>query len=442
MFINNFDPVAIEIFSFEIRWYSLAYVLGILVGWFLAKKIFITDDGLKEKFDDYLTFAILGIIIGGRIGYILLYNFNYYANNILDIFKIWQGGMSFHGGLIGVIIATIFFNRKSDHSSFIYLDVVSLVAPIGIFFGRVANFINSELYGFETNLPWGVKFIKVDNLYRHPSQLYEALFEGFILFLILIYLRNKSFAKTPGFISGIFLIFYSIFRFTIEFFRVPDEQLGNLLFNLTMGQIISLFFILIGFYLVLTKYENKKILNLPLDKFINYCLYNKEFGYYMKKYPFGKDGDFVTAPNVSRLFSEMIAIWVFSFWQSLGSPKKFNLIELGAGNGEMMRIMIESLKNFPIFFKSCNFIIHEKSSSLINIQKKKLLKNRIVWAKKITQLKNIPSIFVANEFFDALAIKQFMKKNNLWFEKFVRLKDNKDAQFKERKINIKDYEKN
>ena len=116
--------------------------------------------------------------------------------------------------------------------------------------------------------------------------------------------------------------------------------------------------------------KTKKILNLPLDKFINYCLYNKEFGYYMKKYPFGKDGDFVTAPNVSRLFSEMIAIWVFSFWQSLGSPKKFNLIELGAGNGEMMRVIIESLKNFPAFFKSCNFIIHEKSSSLINIQKK------------------------------------------------------------------------
>ena len=187
--------------------------------------------------------------------------------------------------------------------------------------------------------------------------------------------------------------------------------------------------------------KTKKILNLPLDKFINYCLYNKEFGYYMKKYPFGKDGDFVTAPNVSRLFSEMIAIWVFSFWQSLGSPKKFNLIELGAGNGEMMRVMIESLKNFPAFFKSCNFIIHEKSSSLINIQKKKLLKNKIVWVKKITRLKNIPSIFVANEFFDALAIKQFMKKNNLWFEKFVRLKDSKDAQFNEKKINIKDYEK-
>ena len=258
MFINNFDPVAFQVLSIEIRWYSLAYIGGILIGWILSKKLFISDQSIREKFDDFITYIIVGIIIGGRLGYVLFYNYSYYADNLLAIFKIWQGGMSFHGGLLGVIIATIFFNRKSNHSSFIYLDVVSLVAPIGIFFGRVANFINSELYGFETNLPWGVKFIKVDNLYRHPSQLYEALFEGFILFLILIYLKNKSFAKTPGFISGIFLIFYSIFRFTIEFFRVPDEQLGNLLFNLTMGQIISLFFILIGFYLVLTKYENKK----------------------------------------------------------------------------------------------------------------------------------------------------------------------------------------
>ena len=133
-----------------------------------------------------------------------------------------------------------------------------LVAPIGIFFGRIANFINSELYGIETNLPWAVKFIQVDNLYRHPSQLYEAFFEGLILFLILIYFRNKGFIKIPGFISGLFLIFYSIFRFIIEFFRVPDEQLGYLFLNLTMGQIISFIFLLIGIYLIITKYEIKK----------------------------------------------------------------------------------------------------------------------------------------------------------------------------------------
>ncbi len=258
MFINNFDPVAIQFFSIEIRWYSLAYIVGILLGWILSKKIFISDTKLNEKFDDYITYLILGLIIGGRLGYVLFYNFNFYLNNLFDIFKIWQGGMSFHGGLIGIIIVSIWFARKNNHNPFKYLDIVSYVAPIGIFFGRIANFINSELYGIEANIPWAVKFVHVDNLYRHPSQLYEALFEGIVLFLILLYFKNKSFVKTPGFVSGIFLIFYSIFRFFIEFFRVPDEQLGYLLFNLTMGQIISFFSLIIGCYLTIIKYEVKK----------------------------------------------------------------------------------------------------------------------------------------------------------------------------------------
>ena len=257
MFINNFDPVAIQFFSFEIRWYSLAYIVGILIGWILSKKIFISNAEIKIKFDDYITFLILGIIIGGRLGYIFLYNFSYYSTNLLDIFKIWQGGMSFHGGLIGIIISSIWFAKKNNQNPFNYLDIVSLVAPIGIFFGRIANFINSELYGIETNLPWGVKFIQVDDLYRHPSQLYEALFEGIILFIILLYFRNKSLLKTPGIISSLFLIFYSIFRFVIEFFRAPDNQLGYLILNLTMGQIASLIFLLIGI-LIITNYAHKK----------------------------------------------------------------------------------------------------------------------------------------------------------------------------------------
>ena len=257
MFINNFDPVATQFFSFEIRWYSLAYIIGILFGWILSKKIFISNAEIKIKFDDYITFLILGIIIGGRLGYIFFYNFSYYSTNLLDIFKIWQGGMSFHGGLIGIIISSIWFAKKNNQNPFNYLDIVSLVAPIGIFFGRIANFINSELYGIETNLPWGVKFIQVDDLYRHPSQLYEALFEGIILFIILLYFRNKGLLKTPGIISSLFLIFYSIFRFVIEFFRAPDNQLGYLILNLTMGQIASLIFLLIGI-LIITNYANKK----------------------------------------------------------------------------------------------------------------------------------------------------------------------------------------
>ena len=135
---------------------------------------------------------------------------------------------------------------------------MSFVAPIGIFFGRIANFINSELYGVETNVAWAVQFTQIDNLYRHPTQLYEAFFEGIVLFFILIYFKNKSYSKRPGFISGIFLVFYSIFRFTIEFLRVPDDQLGYLLFNLTMGQLISIFFLVIGCYLLISKYENRQ----------------------------------------------------------------------------------------------------------------------------------------------------------------------------------------
>ena len=258
MFINNFDPVAINFFSLEIRWYSLSYIFGILLGWVFAKRFFINNSEIKTKFDDYITYLILGIILGGRLGYVLFYNLDYYLDNPIDILKIWQGGMSFHGGVIGIIIISVWFANKNKQNFFSYLDIISLVAPIGIFMGRVSNFINSELYGTETSLSWGVKFIKVDNLYRHPSQLYEAFFEGFILFLILIYFQKRITNKGPGFISGLFLIFYSIFRFIIEFFREPDEQLGYLLLNLTMGQIMSFVFLLFGTYLIIKKYENKK----------------------------------------------------------------------------------------------------------------------------------------------------------------------------------------
>ena len=257
MFINNFDPVAFQIMSFEIRWYSLAYILGIVIGWIICKKIFIKKSDIVEKFDDYITYLIIGIILGGRIGYIVFYNFSYYLDNFLDIFKIWQGGMSFHGGLLGIIVSSYIFAKKNNQNPFFYLDQVSLVAPVGIFFGRLANFINSELYGTVSDVPWSVIFIKVDNLSRHPSQLYEAILEGLILFIILIYFTNKNYLNKPGLISGLFLIFYSIFRFFIEFFRVPDEQIGYLILSLTMGQIISLVFASIGIAIFYFKNENK-----------------------------------------------------------------------------------------------------------------------------------------------------------------------------------------
>ena len=187
------------------------------------------------------------------------------------------------------------------------------------------------------------------------------------------------------------------------------------------------------------KLKNNHILS--LDKYIDLSLYNKKFGYYMKKNPFGKKGDFITAPNISRLFSEMIAIWIIKFWQSLGSPKKFNLIELGAGNGEMMKIIIESFQNFPSFLECCNFVIFEKSPTLIKIQKKKLGKNKIVWISELKKVKKNPAIFIGNEFFDAIPIKQFKRKKGIWFENYVNLENFNKAFFFEKEVNIKDIEK-
>ena len=185
----------------------------------------------------------------------------------------------------------------------------------------------------------------------------------------------------------------------------------------------------------------KKNHKIPLDKFIDYCLYDKKIGYYMNKEPFGIIGDFTTAPNISRLFSEMIAVWTISFWESLGSPKKFNLIELGAGNGEMMKIMIESFKRFPSFVKSCNIIIHEKSPNLIKKQKDNIKFKNIKWVTRLEKINNLPSIFLANEFFDAIPIKQFLKDKDIWFEKFVHTSINKKLSFINKKIDIKLVEK-
>ena len=245
MFTNNFNPVAIQIFSLEIRWYSLAYIMGILLGWIYGKKSLIKDRAIINLFDDYITYLIIGIILGGRLGYILFYNIGYYLDNPTEILMVWNGGMSFHGAVLGIILTTLIFSKKYMINQFILLDLVSLAAPIGIFFGSIANFINSELYGRSTDVAWSVEFIIIDKIKRHPSQLYEAFFEGIILFFILRYF-SKNCINKPGLISAIFLIFYSLFRFLIEFFREPDPQIGYMTLNLTMGQFISIIFLILG----------------------------------------------------------------------------------------------------------------------------------------------------------------------------------------------------
>ena len=255
MFINNFDPVAFNFFAIEIRWYSLAYIFGILFGWIYTKKLLIKDQNIIKVFDDFVTYLIIGIILGGRLGYILFYNIKYYLNNLLEIFFIWEGGMSFHGGLIGVIISTYIFGKKYEINKFVLLDYISITAPIGIFLGRLANFINGELVGKMTNVSWGVIFPNIDNNFRHPSQIYEAFLEGIVLFLIMnVFFFWKKYK--PGICSFMFLIFYGTFRIIAEFFREPDSHIGYVVGEISMGMVLSIIMILAGVLIYKKKYKN------------------------------------------------------------------------------------------------------------------------------------------------------------------------------------------
>ena len=234
----------------------MAYILGFILGFKYIKYL-----NSKHKINlnnnlinDFFFFSIIGVIIGGRIGYILLYNPNYYFYNPLEIFKVWKGGMAFHGGLIGIIISTFFFSLKKKISFFIFSDLAACAAPIGILFGRLANFINGELVGRITEKKIGVIFKHIDNFPRHPSQIYEAILEGFVLFLILLFFQNRErIIYKSGLVSSLFLIFYSLFRFICEYFREPDPHIGLQYFNLSLGQIYSIFFFIIGISLFLKK---------------------------------------------------------------------------------------------------------------------------------------------------------------------------------------------
>jgi len=243
------DPVAIALGPVAIRWYALAYIAGIILGWWqmlrLADR---SPHGITRKdVDDFVMWAIIGIIVGGRLGYVLFYRPGYYIENPLEAIALWKGGMSFHGGLIGTILALVLFARRRGRNVLAFGDLVSAVVPIGLFFGRIANFVNGELYGRVSDVPWAVIFPDGGPLPRHPSQIYEALLEGVVLFAVLaILIRRGGALKRPGMVSGIFLIGYGIARFGVEFLRQPDQHLGFLFAGATMGQILSLPLILAG----------------------------------------------------------------------------------------------------------------------------------------------------------------------------------------------------
>ncbi len=243
------DPVIFSLGFIEVRWYSLAYILGLFIGLVIIKSLNKNKGNIitVKQLDNFFIWAVIGIILGGRIGYVILYQINEFLNNPFYIFEIWNGGMSFHGGLIGIIISIYIFCKIHKINFFYLSDLVAVVSPIGIFFGRIANFINTELIGRPTEFYITVIYPQIDNIPRHPSQLYEAFFEGIILFVILLfYFFRKNELDKFGVTSGLFLVLYSIFRFFIEFIREPDAHLGLIYNFITMGQILTIPLFIIG----------------------------------------------------------------------------------------------------------------------------------------------------------------------------------------------------
>jgi phosphatidylglycerol:prolipoprotein diacylglycerol transferase len=254
----QFDPVAIHIGPLAIRWYGLMYLVGFALIWFMGRyRIRTRPDSVwtTKDLDDALFYGILGTILGGRLGYVLFYKFGDYLREPLHIFYVWEGGMSFHGGLLGVIVALWLYARRHRQDWLRTTDFIAPLVPLGLGAGRLGNFINAELWGRPTDVPWAMIFPNVDDVPRHPSQLYEFAFEGVVLFLLLWWFSSRS--RPRGAVSGLFLLGYGIVRFSVEFTRQPDSFLGLLALGLSMGQWLSLPMILLGIVLLVRAYRTR-----------------------------------------------------------------------------------------------------------------------------------------------------------------------------------------
>ena len=255
------DPVLIELGPFAVRWYSLAYIAGILLGWRYMLRLTDRTGGAvgRQHIDDFVVWATLGIVLGGRLGYVLFYRPEYYVANPLEIAAMWKGGMSFHGGALGVIIAIVLFTRRRGIRFACFGDLVCAAAPIGLFFGRLANFINGELFGRASDVPWAMVFPRGGPEARHPSQLYEATLEGLVLFIVIVVLINRCDAlKKPGLVLGTFFAGYGIARILVEFVRQPDEGVALSLGVVTRGQLLSAPLVLIGVWVIWRSIRNPR----------------------------------------------------------------------------------------------------------------------------------------------------------------------------------------
>ncbi len=411
------DPIAISFGPIAIRWYALAYVGGIVLGWWLARRIAGNDSAwgghspIKPiDIDDAIVWIALGVVLGGRLGYVLFYNPAYFAAHPAEIFTLWRGGMSFHGGFLGTVLALILFARARGFSMLSMLDVAAIVTPIGLFLGRLANFVNGELWGRPADVPWAFVFPHAGPEPRHPSQLYEAGLEGIVLFAILLFAMRRGALTRPGLIGGLFVGGYGLARIAVEFFREPDAHIGYLAGGLTMGILLSIPMALFGAGLVYSTRCAKPAMSgmtplereiralieadgpMPVSRYMALCLGHPQHGYYTTRDPLGAAGDFTTAPEVSQMFGELIGLWCAEVWRRMGAPRRVLLVEMGPGRGTLMQDMLRAAKVLPEFRAALDVHLIETSPILKERQRIALARSGVpvTWHERPESLPDGP----------------------------------------------------
>lgn len=467
-----FPSISPEIFTiqiggaaFSLRWYALAYLAGLIAGWrimvALMRRSALWGGSAPtgpERIEDLLTWIIAGVVLGGRLGFVLFYEPAYYLAHPGQILRLWEGGMSFHGGFLGVVIAAWVWAGVHGVPRLRLADALAVATPVGLGLGRVANFINAELWGRPTSLPWGVIFPGeaaqdcpgiAGPCARHPSQLYEAGREGVLLALALLWLVRAGGLRRPGLALGVFLAGYGAARFVVEFFRqadaqfiTPDNPLGHVIggpvWGVSMGQALSLPMIAAGggvrplrVHAPARAADSPRMTALAgiiagrialsgpmrLDEYMALCLMHPDHGYYATRDPFGAAGDFTTAPEISQMFGELAGLALAQAWLDQGRPAPFTLAELGPGRGTLMADALRATARVPGWAAAHRLHLVETSPHLRQVQRARL--GAPAHLDGADDLPEAPLFLIANEFFDALPIRQFERTAEGWCERMV-----------------------
>src|SRR5258708_786226 len=403
-----FDPIAIAIGPIAIRWYALAYIGGIVLGWLYARSL-IKNEKLwggpapitLVQMDDFSLWVTLGIILGGRTGYVLLYNLGFFVQHPTEIFELWKGGMSFHGGFLGCVAAVILFCRKHDLPILSLGDITTAVGPIGLFLGRLANFINSELWGRPADLsvPWAMVFPNGGPLPRPPSPPYEAA-PARIRPVTVLAVGGDDHCRRDDYCGG-------MAPKNAEASTEADPRDAVTEYSPLQSEIKKLI---------------KSSGPMPVWRYMELCLTHPDHGYYISRDPLGREGDFTTSPEVSQMFGELLGLWVGSVWKAMGSPSLLRLIELGPGRGTMMADALRALRVLPPLYQSLSVHLVEINPVLRDKQKAMLSGVRnIAWHDSIDDIPDGPAVILANEYFDLLPIHQMVRRETGWHERTVEI---------------------